>query len=326
MAKKYYSISIGLLGLLSCTTVQASCGNTFCSINSNWNEHGLSQPGWNTDLRYNYSRADTLRSGSNKIAADTNDAEVENLRTINKRMDTSLDYTFGENWGVMLNLPFIMRDHEHNLGPYAGSISNGYESFQASAWGDAKVIGRYRWSLADEHYSEVGVKFGLKLPTGKKDFEWETGGIPGEVTLQPGNGSADMILGIFWHQATPDSDWNWFAQGTTQNSIKSNSEFTPGGQINLDGGTRYSLNSKLSGLLQLNVQWNSKDTGTAAALTPSGEASSGGRSIALTPGLSYALTSNSQLYGLLQIPVYQFVNGEQLTAQSTLSLGINHRF
>ena len=327
MTIKYYAISIGLFGLLNCAAVQASCGSTFCSINSNWNEHELSQPGWNLDLRYSYSQADTLRFGSQKIAADTTAEEVENLQTINKLVTASVDYTHDDHWGLALQIPYVTRTHEHNVGPY--DVNNApidYEKFHASAWGDAKVVARYRQSLAEESHSQVGVKFGLKLPTGKKDFEWDAGGIPGEAALQPGTGSTDMILGIFWHQATPGSDWDWFAQGSLQDSIKSSATFTPGNQINLDGGTRYAFNHKLSGLLQLNIQWNGKDTGTAAALTPSGEASSGGRSIALTPGLSYALTSNSQLYGLLQIPVYQFVNGEQLTAQSTFSLGINHRF
>ena len=288
MAIKYYAISIGLFGLLNCAAVQASCGSTFCTINSNLNEHGLSQPGWNTDLRYSYSQADILRSGSKKIAADTTGDEVENLQTSNKLITASADYTHDDHWGLTLQIPYVIRDHEHNVGSPAGTLV-GHERFHASALGDAKVVGRYRQSLAEESHSQVGVKFGLKLPTGKKDFEWEAGGIPSEVTLQPGNGSTDVILGIFWHQATPGSDWDWFAQGSLQDSIKSSATFTPGNQINLDGGTSYAFNNKLSGLLQLNIQWNNKDTGTAAPLTPSGEVSSGGRSIALTPGLGYAL-------------------------------------
>ena len=327
MAIKYYAISIGLFGLLNCAAVQASCGSTFCTINSNLNEHGLSQPGWNTDLRYSYSQADILRSGSKKIAADTTGDEVENLQTSNKLITASADYTHDDHWGLTLQIPYVTRTHEHNVGPYdVNNAPRGYEKFQASAWGDAKVLARYRWPLAEKSHSEMGMKFGLKLPTGKKDFEWETGDIPSEVTLQPGNGSTDVILGIFWHQATPGSDWDWFAQGSLQDSIKSSATFTPGNQINLDGGTRYAFNHKLSGLLQLNIQWNDKDAGTAAALTPTQEASSGGRSVALTPGLSYALTADTQLFGLLQLPLYQYVNGEQLTAQSTFSLGINHRF
>ena len=327
MAKKYSVLVSALLGLLSSGIAHAGCGTTVCSINTNWDEHGMSHPGWNADLRYSYSRADTLRSGSHKIAADTSADEVENLRTINKMVALNLDYTYDENWGVMLHLPFISRDHEHNLGPYVGNASAGYESFHASAWGDAKVAGNYRWSLTEAEHSEVGVKFGLKLNTGKKDFAFaQTGVVPNETTLQPGNGSTDLILGTFWHQANKGSDWSWFAQGTLQNSIRSSATFRPGKQLNLDGGTRYAFNSKLSGLLQLNVQWNDKDSGISAALTPTGTASSGGRSLAITPGLSYAMTPVAQIYGLIQVPIYQYVNGEQLTARSSFFVGLSHRF
>lgn len=326
MQRKFIAIGCTVIGLFNFTTAQASCGSTVCSINTNWDEHGLSQPGWSADLRYSYSRADALRSGSHKIAADTNAVEVENLRTINKMVAASLDYTFDENWGVMLHLPFIIRDHAHNSGPYTGNASAGYENFNASGWGDAKVTGRYSWSLAETGHSEMGVKFGLKLPTGKKNFEWAAGGVPDEVTLQPGNGSTDLILGTFWHQAAHGSDWSWFAQGTLQDSIKSSATLTPGNQINLDGGTRYALSSKLSALLQLNAQWNGSDSGSSAALTTAGTASSGGKSLALTPGLSYAATSRAQLYGLLQLPLYQYVNGEQLTADASASVGISYRF
>ena len=333
MTKKYLAISLGLTGLLSYATAQASCGSTACSINTNWDEHGMSHPGWTVDLRYSYSRADTLRSGSNKITANPTDpaltqgSEVENLRTINKLTTASLDYTHDEHWGVMLHLPYVARDHNHSL---ADPVTPGYDSFTASALGDIKVVGRYRWTLDEASRSGMGVKFGLKFNTGKKDFLLSSGALPNEVTLQPGNGSTDLILGAFWQQAIPGSDWNWFAQGTAQSSINSSATFRPGNQINLDGGARYALSRNLSGLLQLNAQWNGKDSGSAAApsaATPAVPGSAtGGNTLSLTPGLSYALTPGTQLYGLLQLPLYQYVNGEQLAASSSITIGISHRF
>jgi hypothetical protein len=328
MTRKHLIISIGLTGLIASAAAHASCGSTACSINTNWDEHSQSHAGWSADLRYSYSRAGTLRSGSDQIAADTTfDGEVENLSTLNKIVSASIDYTHDEHWGVMLHLPFITRDHDHNLGPYDGATPAGYESFHASALGDIKVVGRYRWSQNETVRSGMGVKFGLKLNTGKKDFTIaQTGELPGEATLQPGNGSTDLIAGAFWNQSTPGSDWSWFAQGALQSSINSNASFRPGNQINLDGGARYALSHNLSGLLQLNAQWNGSDSGDAAALTESVAASSGGRIISLTPGLSYALAPNTQVYGLVQLPVYQYVNGEQLTANSSFTVGVSHRF
>lgn len=325
MSNKYLAFGIGLIVLSVHFSAQASCGSTFCSINTSWDEHTLSRPGWSADLGYNYSRAGTLRSGSKEISADTSADEVENLRTINMIITAKLDYTHDKNWGVMLTFPFIIRDHNHNLGPYVGSAPAGYESFNVSALGDIKVVGRYRWTLDQVSHSGMGVKFGLKLSTGRKDFLMDTGFLPSEVALQPGNGSTDLILGVFWQQAH-DGDMNWFVQATQQNSMRSIESFRPGNQFNLDAGMRYAFNSSLSGLLQLNGQWNSADSGSSASLTPTGESSSGGRIFSLSPGLSYAFTPSTQFYGLVQLPFYQYVNGEQLTADSSLTTGINHRF
>ena len=332
MTRKNLATAFALVGLLGSATAQASCGSTSCTINTNWDEYSASQVGWSVDLRYSYSRADTLRSGSNKIAADTAfNGEVENLRTINRILAASVDYTYNEHWGVMLHLPLITRDHTHNLGPYVGATPAGYESFYAHSLGDIKVVGRYRWALDEASRSGMGVKFGLKLNTGRRDFLLTDNNgatkLPNEVTLQPGNGSTDLVLGLFWTRATPGSDWSWFAQGMTQNSIRSLNTFRPGNQLNLDGGARYAISHNLSGLLQLNAQWNSADAGSAAALSPvTGGASSGGRTYSFTPGLSYAFTPSTQLYGMVQLPLYQFVNGEQLTASSSLAVGVSHRF
>jgi hypothetical protein len=34
----------------------------------------------------------------------------------------------------------------------------------------------------------------------------------------------------------------------------------------------------------------------------------------------------TNVYGLLQLPLYQYVNGEQLTASKSVTIGINHRY
>ncbi len=315
------------LGILSASGAYASCGSSSCAVNTNWDEHSVSQPGFSLDLRQSYTRADQLRSGSNKITADTTFAgEVENLRTITRITTLTANYALDQNFGITVQLPYVSRNHMHNLGPYTGNVSAGVESFDAKALGDIKVIGRYSAVLNEEDRSSVGIKFGLKLSNGRKDFTLDTGAIPNEVALQPGNGSTDLIVGAFWNQAVPGNALSWFAQATLQSSIKHDTAFRPGNQINVDGGLRYNVSSGLNGLLQVNTHWNAVDLGSNAALTAAGDASSGGKGIALTPGLSFAFTPRSNLYALLQLPIYQSVNGEQLTASKSLTAGINHRF
>lgn len=331
MRIRHSLIYVALFGLLAAHTAYASCGSSACSINTNWDEHSASESGWSVDLRYNYSNADQLRSGGNKITAAPTDpalaagAEVENLRTINKIVTAGIDYTHDDHWGMALSIPYIARDHSHSLANTNPTLVSS-DSFTANALGDIKAVGRYRWSLDGASGSGMGIKFGFKLNTGKSNFLLASGTLPNEITLQPGNGSTDLIVGVFWQQAKPGSALSWFAQGISQSAVQNKAEFRPGDQLNLDGGARYAFTSSLSGLLQLNAQWNATDSGISAALTGAGNASSGGNSVSLTPGLSYAIAPGTNAYGLVQVPLYQYVNGEQLAANSSVTVGINHRF
>lgn len=319
-------------GLLLSMTVMsgayASCGSSFCTINANWDEHELQNPGWRVDLRYSFSHADTLRSGTDKISADTAAiGEVENLGTYNRQLTATADYTYNHRWGVMVIAPYIYRFHDHNIGPYSGSTPAAYESFHTSALGDIKLVGRYRLQVDTQHGSGFGIKFGIKLDTGKQNSTIkQTGDVPEEVTLQAGNGSTDAIVGMFWHLSPPGQDLSWFAQASVQASINADSTFRPGNTVNIDGGLRYALNHSLSALFQLNAKWDAADSRADAALTESGAKSSGGKTLTLSPGLLYALMPGTQLYALIQLPVYQYVNGEQLTSDQSLVFGISQRF
>lgn len=308
----------------------ASCGSTACSINTNWDEHSPSQPGLTVDLRYSTSTADTLRSGANKITANTSNAgEVENLSTVNTITTAVIDYTLNEHWGIALNVPYISRVHQHNFNDATGSPL-GVDTFEAKALGDIKAVARYRWEL-DEN-NGVGVKLGVKLATGKKDFTISSGpnagALPTEVTLQPGNGSTDLIVGAFWQNAEKGAALSWFAQALWQQSVTSDPLFKPGSQLNIDLGTRYAVNRTLSGLLQINGQINSQDSGANAAADASGVlgSSTGITIVSITPGVSLAVLPDTNVYALMQLPIYQFVNGEQLTANSGLTAGVNHQF
>jgi len=51
-----------------------------------------------------------------------------------------------------------------------------------------------------------------------------------------------------------------------------------------------------------------------------------GRSLWVSPGVSYAVTKNLQAYGFIQLPLYQSVNGVQLVAARSFVIGCSMRF
>ena len=46
----------------------------------------------------------------------------------------------------------------------------------------------------------------------------------------------------------------------------------------------------------------------------------------MSPGVSYSLSRGTQIYGFVQLPLYQHVNGVQLTANWSAAAGVHWRF
>ena len=104
----------------------ASCGSSFCMVNTNWDTQGIAHDsGLLMDLRYSYAKADQWREGASKRPTATpsgSGEEIENKRTINQLVNLNIDYAINRQWGVVLGLPFVMRDHSHTLDAAAGPI------------------------------------------------------------------------------------------------------------------------------------------------------------------------------------------------------------
>jgi hypothetical protein len=99
--------------------------------------------------------------------------------------------------------------------------------------------------------------------------------------------------------------------------LNSRRHFRPGTQSAPDLGHAHPWTDRASGLLQLNEVVKRRDRGGEAE-----PADSGGPSLFLSPGLSYKLRESMRLYGYYQHPLYQYVNGVQLTAARRGGRGI----
>jgi len=320
-----------LFASLLCTTnVYASCGSSFCAVNTHWDTQGLvNDDGLRIDLRYSYAKADIPRVGSAKVAKplptdpSLSGAEVENMRTINQTLTMDLDYAINHQWNIAVGLPWLMRDHAHQIGDPSLTI---VEQKSFSALGDIRVVGNYK--LDSDHHAGSGVRLGLKLPTGSTNLEMVPG-TPLESSLQPGSGSTDAILGAYYHQDVADSVWGWFVSGQMQTALKTRNDYRPGNDVTLDAGAHYELSPALTALLQLNAQFKGRDGG----LNPGANPHSGGRSLNLSPGLSFAVAPRTKLYGFVQLPLYQYANPDparspygQLTASWSASVGVSQTF
>jgi hypothetical protein len=316
------------------STAALACASCGCTLSAEWDNLNFSGAGGaKLDLRYDYVNQDQLRSGTKTISAadaskrlNRGDPQEVEEYTKNNYVTLGIDYAINQDWAVNVQLPYINRSHG-TLGDASDGVTPGedggqYKSSTADL-GDIKLIGRYQ-GFSEQH--NFGVMFGVKLPSGDHDkYGVSTDTSAPEAVLidpglQPGTGTTDAILGAYYLDSLNRS-WDYFAQGLVQKALNTKDEYKPGDSLNINLGVRYLEFSGVTPQLQLNARHVERDSGDNADVF-----STGGTLIYLSPGVSVPLNRRSSVYGFLQLPVYQDVNGVQLTPRYTASLGARYSF
>ncbi|UGQ46412.1 transporter [Massilia endophytica] len=295
----------------------ASCGASFCPVNSNWtSESALAEAKNAFDLRYEYINQDQPMAGSRKVYAGQIRAHHDEVSTENRNFVFAYSHNFDERFGLTVSGAVGARDHLHIHNHHGAQIRDSWDMTEVS---DVRVVGRYQLTTVTDPLKPVngGITFGIKLPTGKFDVA-NSKGDKAERSLQPGTGTTDLILGGYYHQKLTEYGASWFAQAQYQHALNSRDDYKPGAQLGIDAGVRKGVGGNVGLLGQLNYVYKRSDSGSEAE-----PASSGGRFLFASPGLSYAFTSSTQLYAFYQVPVHRHVKGVQLTANRALVVGLS---
>lgn len=299
----------------------ASCGASFCTINTNWNMQGAAvEPGWRLDVRTEYIDQDQPMTGSSEVDVGQIRRHHDEVKTRNRNIQATLDYAINERLGFSATMPVLDRNHLHIHNHHGAKIP---ESWDFTRPGDIRLQGRYQWSVENQEkpsLSAYGVNLGVKLPTGQIHAD-NSEGDRAERSLQPGTGTTDLLLGAYYNRLLSDPDSSWFVQGLWQQPLNKRENYEPGHRISVDLGYRYELNSKIGVLTQINTLFVERDRGSEAE-----PEDTGGKFVYFSPGATYAVTQNAQLYGFVQLPMYQYVNGVQLTADYAVAAGVSLRF
>ena len=308
----------------------ASCG---CTLSSDWESLQFSgSTGLKMDLRYDYLNQDQLRSGTKTISSaaasqitnDGNPQEVEKYTT-NNYLTLGIDYSLNHDWGVNVQVPYIDRKHS-TLGTNSDGTSpaDGAYDSHTKNMGDIKVIGRYQGFTP---HCNFGILYGLKLPTGSYT---QTGtstdpNNPGDTAaidrgLQPGTGTTDVILGAYYTDSL-GQNWDYFTQAIYQKALNSKNDYKPGDGFNLNFGLRYAGITSFAPQIQLNYRHVQHDEGANAD-----QVSTGGTLLYISPGITVPLGTQLSVFGFVQLPLYQDLNGVQLAPRYTASVGVHYSF
>ena len=318
----YSRVSIICLLAFTASSASANCGSAFCSINTNSEiQSDSAEPGFHLNLRYEFDDLDQPRQGSKKVGVLGEPGGHDELQTTNHNLILGMDYVINQNWGVGVQVPYLKRKHEHIHNPDDEGIAAGEEAereeWDLSGVGDVRVSGRYQLETGS---IVIGLHGGLKLPTGKFRAT-NNAGEEAERTLQLGTGSTDIVVGAFAKGTNADTPLRWFVQSQWQHAIATKDGFRPGDDITLDLGLRYGVTHAFATNVQLNTRYKRRDSGANSEPDESG-----GTYIYFSPGMSYAFATGTQIYAFVQVPLYQSVNGVQLTPSTSYVVGLNYRF
>jgi hypothetical protein len=304
--------------LVAAPSAQA-CGACGCTLNSDWASQGYAlKPGWRIDLRTDYFNQDQLRSGTRSVDRGSfsfpADQEVQE-KTLNRNTTLSLDYTPNPDWGFTLVVPAFNRYHATMA---EGDTDPSFS--RANGLGDVRVLGRFQ-GFSDSH--AFGVQLGVKLATGGTKQTFNGGaqaGMPLDAGLQLGTGTTDLLVGAYgFGELAPD--WGCFGQVLFQKPLAEVNGFKPGDGLNANVGVRYTGFAAVTPHLQLNVRAEKRESGLNADA-----ANSGATLVYLSPGLTFNLSRAFLVYGFVQVPVAQRVNGLQIEPRWLASVGLHWTF
>ena len=106
-----------------------------------------------------------------------------------------------------------------------------------------------------------------------------------------------------------------------QKALNSSNDYKPGDGVNLNLGLRYAGIAGIAPQLQLNYRYVRHDEGANAD-----QISTGGTLLYMSPGVAASINTQISVYGFVQLPLYQDLNGVQLAPRYTASLGVRYTF
>lgn len=325
----------------SATPLLASCGQAFCPVETATTTERHPHDGeLQLNLMYEFINMDDPYIGTKSARIGEIPREHDEQFTRNQTIKLSLDYGVTPRLTVGVLLPFLDRLHQHRAHeekevvgtPGETEIVDETERWRYQDIGDIQLSGRYLLlPPATPLHPSLSLMLGLKVPTGRTGVSNGTGE-KAELTLQPGNGSWDGIVGFSYLQnfsvstlARETSLAPIFLTAVGRFPVGTGKfGYRPGGELFLNLGFAYPLLRKLDFLGQVNFHYRDRDdVGHAPGVE---HADSGRETIFLSPGIRYHVTDSLAVYTLMQFAVYRRVNGIQLTSDWNFTSGISYRF
>jgi hypothetical protein len=318
-----------LLAAAASRPAAASCGSATCFLVTHA-EEGVEEAGsFQIDLSYRYLDQTKMLDGSHATSEVLVPAidfatetivpdQHEEISTRNTMVLLGLAYGVTSRLSVFGTLPlWVGKAHEHYDG--VGTPEEAFTNADGtSGFGD--VIVGVRYALLVKANDLLMGSASLKVPTGPYKLLDSQGAI-NEPTLQPGTGSYDGLITLYYVRHQFPSSVEWFVSGSERINGSNSLDYRIGDETVVTAGVGYAAGERWVFSLQLNGRHAGRDD-----YRGEGVPSTGSDSVSISPGIRFGPGSGLELYGYLQIPVYQDVNEAQLAPRAGVVVGVSKRF
>jgi hypothetical protein len=238
-------------------------------------------------------------------------------------MEAGLQYMFTRNWGTMLEVPYWVRNYK---GAYEGNNED-VHWFDNNSIGDIRIQGMYTGLSED---MSTGLLLGLKVPSG----DWHYPRFDRDTQI--GSGSTDILFQAY-HLGTFPSElgrvpltfrgrpFNWFVQALYDLPLWEQDHYMPGREFDGAAGAYYNFGhvgrlNEVAPMLTFLVSDRTRDDGVNAD-----HADSGYTRFIVAPGGEIGL-GPIRAYADIEVPLFQNMNGYQLTTPWATKLILSYSF
>jgi len=173
---------------------------------------------------------------------------------------------------------------------------------------------------------EITSGIGIKFPMGSfNKLKYQGGILP--LDIQPSTGAADLIHTLFIYKEILEKHWRFFLSNRIEIKGTNPDGYNYGNLYATSIFASYNK-SRLYVIMQLRSEIREKDERPAQTL-PYEKIKipvSGSRKIFISPQISYSIKQTLIISGIIDIPVYQYYNKQQLGSSYAFSLNISKKF
>jgi hypothetical protein len=170
--------------------------------------------------------------------------------------------------------------------------------------------------------SQFIVSGGVRIPVGA--FDEQIDGVTVPVSLQPSSGALKINASLYYSILTTNRKFllNSFALYEYSNTIeKGYLIYKYGDFLQLSSGIQYNVHKHFSLLLNLKYEWRGQDQRENEQIIES----SGSHLILINPQITYNFKPGWSIMVMIDLPVYKYVKGEQLTNSYAIQCSLYKR-